>query len=308
MTTLDAPRTSLRSEEPVAEAPVAVARVRPQVRQAAGRVLITFALLVAWSLAYVFVLSRLDELHAQKSLYASFRSQLAQGLAPMQLPVAPGTPIALIDAPDAHLTHVVVVEGTSPGDLQKGPGHLSQSVLPGQQGTTVLLGRAVSYGGPFGHIADLQAGSVVTVTTNQGAFHYRVLDVRRRGDPVPAPPAATSSRLVLVTAESGSGFGALQPSNTLYVDADLVGGKAQPDAGAPSLVPSDERPMGADTSSVELTELVLGLALLTIVLLLVSWARARWSSTAAWVAGVPAVVASLWLVSDVAARLLPNLM
>ncbi|MFD1273890.1 sortase domain-bontaining protein [Streptomyces kaempferi] len=61
--------------------------------------------------------------------------------------LAPGTPVALIDIPAAHL-HQVVLEGTDSGVLTDGPGHRRDTPLPGQSGTSVLMGRAAAYGGP----------------------------------------------------------------------------------------------------------------------------------------------------------------
>ena len=109
-------------------------------------------------------------------LYATFR-----GLLDPSSPNAPwiggkipaGAPVALINAPAAGLHRVVVVEGTSAGDLLAGPGHLPNTVLPGQAGNSVLLGRAATAGAPFAHVADLRAHDVVTVRTGQGTFHYR---------------------------------------------------------------------------------------------------------------------------------------
>jgi sortase A len=45
-----------------------------------------------------------------------------------------------------------VVEGTASSDLLDGPGHLRSTVLPGQVGTSVVMGRAKTYGAPFGAI------------------------------------------------------------------------------------------------------------------------------------------------------------
>ncbi|NHA00350.1 hypothetical protein G5V59_10155 [Nocardioides sp. W3-2-3] len=52
----------------------------------------------------------------------------------------------------------VVVEGTAPGDLFAGPGHLRSTVLPGQAGTSLVYGRAATYGGPFGRLDEPARG------------------------------------------------------------------------------------------------------------------------------------------------------
>ena len=57
-----------------------------------------------------------------------------------------------------------------------------------------------------------------------------------------------------------------------------------------------------------LAELVLALQLFGVVLAGIAWARARWSPQLAHVIGIPLAIASLWLLSEVGSRLLPNLM
>jgi sortase A len=271
-----------------------------------SRVLIVLALLIGWVVSYLFLFSGFEEARAQKALYLQFRTEVAEGTAPITPAIKTGAPVALLDVPAAHIHNVIVAEGTGAQQLQDGPGHLRGSVLPGQHGISAIAGRALSYGAPFGSISRLPTGATATVTTGQGRFVYRVLDVRRRGDPVPPPPTADSARLTLVTADGSGWLGAVTPSATVFVDAVLVG-KAQPSAGVAVAV-SDEAPMAVDTSVTTLTELVLALQLLVVVLIGSAWTRARWSPVAAWAVGMPLVIAALWLVTGVAARLLPNLM
>lgn len=297
------PRTVLRIDPP--DQGVEDAREPAPLSAIASRILVTIALLVAWVLSYLFVLSSLEQAHAQKGLYARLRTELAQGIAPTAGPIAVGAPIALLDVPQASVHRVVVVEGTSAGQLQDGPGHLRNTVLPGQQGTSVLFGRALTYGAPFGKLAELRPGAPIIVTTGQGRFAFRVLDVRRRGDPVPS--ASETARLVLVTAGGSGWLGPLEPARTVYVDADLVG-TPRPAAAVSPGVGSHDGAMSADTSTTNLLELILALQLFVGVLVAVTWARAKWSTSAAWLAGTPVVIASLWLLSSISARLLPNLM
>ncbi len=46
---------------------------------------------------------------------------------------------------------------------------------------------------------------------------------------------------------------------------------------------------------------------LLVVLLVVAWLRAGWSSLGGWIVGTPMVLAGLWAVSGLASQLLPNL-
>lgn len=260
---------------------------------------------LAWVFLYLFVLSNFQQGHAQNRLYDQLRSEIAEGIAPYAAPIPAGDPIALIDAPALGLDHVVIVEGTTSTILQDGPGHLLGSVMPGQAGTTVLLGRSVSFGAPFRHAGGLRSGDAITITTQQGEFAYVVTGVRREGDPVPAALEAGQSRLILVTSGSSGRVPGLRPGETVYVDATLDG-EAQPATAVSAQDPAGA-PLQADRGASTLALLALALEVLVAGVVLVQLARHRWSPLAAWVVGVPVVLAALWLTSSVAARLVPNL-
>lgn len=292
--------TQVRAE-PIDATPLSQRHLRAP-RLLASEILLVAGAAIAWALIYVLFLSSFSAGHAQKGLYDRLRSELAGGTAPLQAPIALGDPVALLDAPSLGIHRLVAVEGTRPAQLAQGPGHVLGSVLPGQVGTSVLYGRAVSFGGPFRHLTAARAGDHIDVTTGEGTFHYLVDDVRRPGDPVPAPPASGGSRLTLVTA-AGS---ALAPSSTFYVDATLSG-TAQP-AGTVAATDPAGGAFASDHSAGTLALLALALELLALTVAVIVWGRHRWSPIAAWVAGVPMLLASLWLVSDLASRLLPNLL
>jgi sortase A len=279
---------------------------REQFRRVLSTTLIGTALLGVWIFLFLVVLSPFEEGHTQQGLYNELRTELALGTVPIQAPVADGAPVAMIEAPEAGMNNLVVVEGTSAGDLRDGPGHLTGSVLPGQQGVSVLLGRSLSYGAPFALVPAMKTGDDLVVRTGQGRFIYRVTDVRVKGDPVPAAPGTGQSRLTRVTSYGNGHFGGLAPSETVYVDASLVDRKAV-GSGAVGTVDPSQAPMHSQTTKLTMLELVLALQLLLIVLIGVAWARARWRSVPTWIAAVPAVIAALWVTSSVASLLLPNL-
>jgi sortase A len=276
-----------------------------KVRVGMSQVLLSLSLLLTWVLVYLFFLSGFEQGHAQTALYGRLRTELAEGTAPSAAPIAPGSPVALLSVPEIGLDDQVVVEGSRPSQLQDGPGHVLGSVLPGQQGVSVLAGRSLSFGAPFARITDLHAGSHLTVTTGQGKFVYDVLGVRAKGDPVPAAVAAGASRLTLVTAARGSGTRGIQASRTVYVDAVLAQGAVP--AGAVAPVDNGSRLMSTTTDTTTLALLALSLQLLVLALVGLAWAWTRWSRAAAWIAGAPCVLATLWLVSSIGSRLLPGL-
>jgi sortase A len=272
---------------------------------ALGQTMIVLGLVTVWALAYLFVLSSFQQGHAQHRLYGQLRTELALGEAPAEAPIDLGAPVALLSVPAAGIDDLVVVQGTTPVVLQQGPGHQQDSVLPGQAGVSVLQGRALSFGGPFKHVPELRVGDRIDVTTVQGTFRYEVNGVRRRGDPVPPVLADGQGRLTLMTAVGQGRLAALAPSQSVYVDA-MLEGEAQP---AGHVAPADPNGVAFahDAGFATLAVLVLALEVLVAAVLVVGWARHRWSPLAAWVAGVPVVLAALWLVSSAASRLLPNL-
>lgn len=272
-------------------------------------VLVMVAVLCVMLLLHVTVLSSLQHQAAQRVAYADFRERVATGQA-VAGPTTEdgallelGAPVAHLEIPQLGLSEVVL-EGTTSGVLFDGPGHRRDTPLPGQVGTSVVLGRRAAFGGPFGDLERLRSGDEMIVTTAQGRFVFRVLGVRRAGDPLPPPRAADSSRLVLVTA-SGTPF---LPDGIISVDADLdgaaVGGAARPFSA--SSLPDSERALSGDSSRLVVLLLWLQALFATSLLFVVSWHR--WGRAQTWlVLGPPIVVVALF-VGDEIVRLLPNLM
>lgn len=259
-------------------------------------------------LVSVAVVGPLQHGRTQTMLRAELRLQLAEATAPVgqtdlsgQL-LAFGTPLAVLRIPRLGIDEVVA-EGTTSQVLKGGPGHLRSTVLPGQAGVSVLMGRQAGFGGSFARIDELAAGDMITVLTGQGEATYRVAGQRLEGFPLPPPLAASQGRLTLVTA-TGTPFA---PSGVRRVDAQLV---STPQV-APALVlgaaglTAPEQPMRGDGSALVVVVLA-GQALLGAVVLLV-WAATRWGRRQAWVVGVPVLLLLGVTVSDAASRLLPNL-
>lgn len=239
----------------------------------------------------------------QQAAFDLLRSRLAQGVAPVA--VAPlGAPVALLDAPEAGLAHVVVLSGTTARVLQGGPGVRRDTVLPGQQGVSVVYGKATSFGAPFAQIGRLGRGDRITVTGGQGTTSYVVTGQRQAGDPVPAPVVPGAGRLTLVAALGHGWRSGWAPDQVLYVDA--VAAKAQPAGQRLASVPRAERAFG--TSSAPLVPLVLLLEGLLGVAVLAAFAARRWSPWQAWLAAVPVLAALVVACSRQAAALLPNLL
>ncbi|MHB8467304.1 MAG: sortase, partial [Acidimicrobiales bacterium] len=92
---------------------------------------------------------------------------------PVRRAVLPGGVVGRLQIPAIHLDQFVV-EGTSEGDLRKGPGHYAGSSLLGQHGNAAIAGHRTTYGAPFGRLEELKAGDTIEATTPAGKFLYVV--------------------------------------------------------------------------------------------------------------------------------------
>nr|WP_269205320.1 class E sortase [Motilibacter aurantiacus] len=278
----------------------------------AGTALSLLATLALGFAGNLLLVSHLQHVRAQNQQYAEFRSQLALGTAPVGpfdlegRAVPLGAPVAILDIPRIGMEHEVVGWGTTSEVLEKGPGLLRSTVLPGQNSISVIYGRKSTYGGPFEDIDQLERGDIIRVTTAQGgqAHTYEVIgSPRREGSPMEAR-APGQGRITLVTAD-GPWYA---PEGVVYVDADLTSAPQVAPARPPftsATLPENERAMVGD-DSVWIRILLWGELLLPASLAFV-WARARWGKWQAWLVGVPVLGALGLTVAGLVARLLPNL-
>jgi LPXTG-site transpeptidase (sortase) family protein len=269
------------------------------------------AIIAVLSLSFLIELTLLGNLghdRDQAENFSVLREQLADQKAPVapvdeaNRPLAAGTPVAIIEIPRLGVNEVVV-EGTSSRTLRSGPGHRRDTVLPGQVGTSVILGRLAAYGGPFGSLGELHAGDEVVAVTGQGRHTFTVLGVRRAGSPLPPPLSAGQGRLTLTTADGAK----YRPTDVLRVDAQLTSAaQSTPAQLPPRSLPANEGIGVGDTSA--LVWVVLWSAALVAGTMGVVWVRYRTGLWQAWIIGVPVLVTlGLNLLDDIAA-LLPNLM
>ncbi|MER6531270.1 sortase [Streptomyces sp. NPDC001508] len=290
-------------------APLTRVRSVTAVRHLARGGLLSLAALLLGITAQLLLVSGIQQHSAQHAAFDALRGELALGTAPVSQTdlrgdlLASGTPLALIDIPKLGLSQVVL-EGTDSSVLTDGPGHRRDTPLPGQTGTSVLMGRAAAYGGPFGRLADLAAGDTLTVTTGQGKAAFRVSDVRRAGDPAPPTLAAGKGRLVLVTA-TGPRFA---PGGVLRVDADLVSAPFQTPAAVirAGTLPAAEEPL-ARLSGIP-WPLVMWLQALLLTAVAAVWAWHRWGRHQTWIVFAPVVAVLGLQVATRTTELLPNLL
>lgn len=279
---------------------------RAQTIARAGLVMV--AVVVLGFLANMVGLSQLQHLVSQQELRTEFGDQLAAGTAAVSegdftgVLLDDGTPVARIQIPAIGVNEIVV-EGTTSGDLTRGPGHRRDTVLPGQAGVSVVLGRANAYGGPFGRIQELPPGETISVVTGQGESLFRVKGVRYAGDPLPAAITSGQARLVLVSARGAP----YAPSGVVRVDADLVSTVQAPGARQTTFttIPAAQKELGSDFGT--LWALVFALQFLILAEAGAAYSWRLVGGAKAWVVFAPVVLLAGLITADQLTRLLPNL-
>ena len=155
-----------------------------------GLVATVVAMVLVLFVGYMFAFTNVQAARSQHDLLDSFHgSSVVDALEGK--PPANGEPAAILKVPALDLDQVVV-EGTSSGDLQAGPGLMPRTAPPGVRGNTVIAGRRLTFGHPFEHLLSLVPGDRVYVTGSYGRFTYRVVRVgiASPGEPDPVGPSA----------------------------------------------------------------------------------------------------------------------
>ncbi len=260
-------------------------------------------------MAHVTIVGSLQHSRGQYLLYQQLRSELALATTPLgQLDVnaklvSNGTPLALLTIKRLDINEVVV-QGTRPSDLTEGPGHRRDTVLPGQDGTSIIMGRQATYGGPFGRLSALIPGDTITIVTGQGTSTYDVFGVRREGDLLPQELKSGEGRLELITADGIP----LAPSGALHIDASLTS-KVQTTPSpvfTKEVLDRSELAMGSDSGGWFAT--IFWLQLLTVAVIALRWVRSRWGLWQTWVITIPVWLALGAATAGAAMTTLPNLL
>ncbi|MGH2772052.1 MAG: sortase, partial [Actinomycetota bacterium] len=214
-----------------------------RVRAAAGSWITGAGAFLILFLAYQFLGSGLINAKGQTELLGDFKKALkAGGVAGTP---KPGEVMGVLRIPALDLK-TVLVEGTTPYNLEKGPGHMRGTPFPGKKGNMVVAGRRTTFGGPFSRLDDLKKGDIIHAASFGGSFKYKVVakKIVKPGRPDAIGPSA-DGRLTLVTSHPAYSSG-----KRLAVMAKLQGGApgASPAAG-PFIVGESESGLAGDTSA-----------------------------------------------------------
>lgn len=309
VTTVDAGTKAVAPAREGVQATPAPAVQRPQRAglRATAAVLLLAIGFGAGFFVYLYGLSGFSESRAQTTLFKNFAGQLAQATAPVgptvqnaagvQVPVAEGAPVALLNIPQLGLRDVVVVNGTTSRNLALGPGHVPDSALPGQAGVSVIYGKVATFGAPFAHLMRLNRGDRFTVTTGQGTSTYQVESFGTSSKPAPADSA---NLLILETAASS-----FAPAYAVQVSAVLVSAP-KPNPGGWPQITAQEAGMASDSAD-SLVALTLWSQALLLAVIVATVAANRWSRWPTYLCMAPVVIALTWCVYENLACLLPNL-
>lgn len=90
---------------------------------------------------------------------------------------AQGDPVARMLIPEIGL-EVVVAEGATPSVMRRGPGHLSGSATPGEEGVAIVTANRFGFGSYFSRIDTLAEGDRIVTESVLGRTTYTVTEVR----------------------------------------------------------------------------------------------------------------------------------
>lgn len=124
---------------------------------------------VAWVLTDTWLYQQ-----QQEQLLTQLRQPAAASARPVEGTLGPGGVIGRLQIPRLGLS-VMVAEGVGGLTLRRAVGHISGTPLPGEMGNTALSGHRDTF---FRPLRNVLAQDLITVTTPQGEYRYRVVSTR----------------------------------------------------------------------------------------------------------------------------------
>jgi sortase A len=154
-----------------------------------GQTLITGGLVVLLFVVYEVYVTTWFTDREQTKLTHELASEWANGGGLLKLPngqiaqLKAGQGIANIYIPRLGRSYAwTIVQGTDAADLAKGPGHYTNSALPGAIGNFAVAGHRVGKGEPFLNLDHLRPGDAVIIQTATTWYVYDVLGDKSTGN------------------------------------------------------------------------------------------------------------------------------
>ena len=146
-----------------------------------GQTLITAGCVVLLFVVYEVYITNIFAHRLQHRVHNQLEQEWASGKDPLALPggnqstIPLGSGIANIYIPRFGRDYAfTIVQGTTEGDLEKGPGHYVGTALPGAVGNFAIAGHRVGKGEPFLNLDHLRPGDAVIIETAKTWYVYRV--------------------------------------------------------------------------------------------------------------------------------------
>ncbi|MDQ2724318.1 MAG: sortase [Actinomycetota bacterium] len=284
--------------------------VRRGVREL-GLGLITAGVIILAFVAYQLLGTNLTEAHNQSRLKSNFLAAPAGPVSADAPTVGGAGPSAPSGGAIDHLVipkigvDTYVVEGIAENDLVNGPGHYSQTVLPGQNGNAAIAGHRTTYGAPFFRLNELSPGDDIDITARGGTqFRYQVTgSTVVSPDDVGVLDPTPDARLTLTTCNPR-----FSATSRLIVVGKLVGLPVAATKSTANVAPRVPQNLtGGNHQAYPPALLYGGLFVLAWILtrLLINRTR-RWTRAGAFVGGIAACCVPLWFCFENVVRLLPQ--
>ena len=144
----------------------------------AGTLLLLFVVFQIFGTTYIqqqhqnSLRSSIDATHTLDTVPSTV-ANLPPVTVPTRTPPGSGAPVAVIAIPKINLNQVVV-QDTQEGDLELGPGHYTDTPLPGENGNVGIAGHRTTWGRPFYNLDQMKRGDPIYIATDRGTFVYSV--------------------------------------------------------------------------------------------------------------------------------------
>ncbi|MGY1639380.1 class E sortase [Geodermatophilus sp. SYSU D00742] len=180
-----------------------------------GQTLLTVGFVLLLFVVYELWVTDLQSAAAQEELTTELREEWDDPARPVPAEFASGEAFAFLHIPRLGADYArAVVEGTGTAELAEGPGHYTDTAMPGEQGNFAVAGHRVGRGSPFLELDELRPGDPVVVETAESWYVYRVVGDAATGSftapglPVPGRHIVSPGDVSVINPTPGAAPGA----------------------------------------------------------------------------------------------------